>query len=81
MWRGRRDISGYGSEQKVEEENNEEWVKSSMRRLESRFGDETVKEIRMSCQCGYGMDEKLALVRELRSTAACQNQSHEHEYA
>ncbi|MBU3877266.1 hypothetical protein HGO97_015785 [Faecalicatena sp. AGMB00832] len=59
----------YGSEQKVEEENNEEWVKSSMRRLESRFGDETVKEIRMSCQCGYGMDEKLALVRELRSTA------------
>lgn len=59
----------YGSEQKAVEEKNEEWVKSSMRRLESRFKDETVKEIRMSCQCGYGMEEKLALVKELRSAA------------
>ena len=41
-----------------------------MHRLESRFESGTVKRIRMNCQCGYGMDEKLALVRELKSTAA-----------
>ena len=39
----------YGEEQKTGEDNNEEWVKSSMRRLESKFEEETVKEIRMSC--------------------------------
>jgi hypothetical protein len=41
------------------------WVKSAMKRLESSFEKPVVKQIRMHCQCGYGMDEKLALVREL----------------
>lgn len=52
----------HGCEQTKHMENNPEWVKSAMHRLESRFSCETVKKIRMNCQCGYGMDEKLALV-------------------
>jgi len=51
-------------------EQNPDWVKSAMRRLESKFDAGTVKKIRMNCQCGYGMDEKLALVKELMSTAS-----------
>lgn len=57
----------YGPEEADHMENNPEWVKSAMDRLESRFSCETVKKIRMNCQCGYGMDEKLALVRELKT--------------
>lgn len=55
----------YGCEQVDYIENNSEWVKSTMRCLENKFPVETVKKIRMNCQCGYGMDEKLKLVREL----------------
>lgn len=36
-----------------------------MKRLENHFDNPTVKQIRMHCQCGYGMDEKLKLVKEL----------------
>jgi len=46
-------------------EDNPTWVKSTMKRLENRFDKQTVHEIRRHCQCGYGMDEKLALVKEL----------------
>lgn len=60
----------FGKEQLEISEKNSDWVKSVMHRLESRFESGTVKRIRMNCQCGYGMDEKLALVRELKSTAA-----------
>ncbi len=48
---------------------NAAWVKSTMARLESRFDFDAIKRIRMNCQCGYGMDEKLALVKELMSSA------------
>lgn len=51
-------------------EGDSDWVKSSMHRLERKFNSETTKRIRMNCQCGYGMDEKLALVKELMSAAA-----------
>jgi len=47
------------------EENNPTWVKNTMKRLEDNFDKSTIKKIRMSCQCGYGMDEKLALLKEL----------------
>jgi len=47
------------------EEDDATWVKSTMTRLENCFDPSAVKQIRMNCQCGYGMDEKLALVREL----------------
>lgn len=59
----------YGKEQLANTENNSSWVKSAMERLESKFDYETIKKIRMNCQCGYGMDEKLALVKELMSNA------------
>lgn len=60
----------YGRDQQENPEYNSDWVTSVMHRLESKFEFGTVKKIRMNCQCGYGMDEKLALVRELKSTAA-----------
>ncbi len=40
-----------------------------MQRLESKFELEDIKKIRMNCQCGYGMDEKLTLVKELMAAA------------
>lgn len=55
----------YGDNWSSNKENNPDWVKSTMHRLESSFPFETVKKIRMNCQCGYGMEEKLALVKEL----------------
>lgn len=55
----------YGREQTDGTENDSDWVKAAMQRLEGKFPFETVKKIRMNCQCGYGMDEKLALVKEL----------------
>ncbi len=47
------------------EEDDATWVKSTMNRLESCFDRSAVKQIRVNCQCGYGMDEKLALVKDL----------------
>ncbi len=52
------------------EEDNPTWVKNTMRRLESRFDTATVKRIRMKCQCGYAMDAKLALLKELMASSA-----------
>ncbi|MEN6349569.1 MAG: DUF6144 family protein [Syntrophomonas sp.] len=49
----------------AQEEDDATWVKSAMVRLETQFDYSAVKQIRVNCQCGYGMDEKLALVREL----------------
>lgn len=51
-------------------EDNAAWVKSAMRRLEREFDPDTAKRIRMNCQCGYGMDDKLALLNELMASAA-----------
>lgn len=51
-------------------EDNPTWVKNTMRRLEDNFDTLTVKKIRMNCQCGYAMDEKLALVKELMASSA-----------
>lgn len=59
----------YGCGRSAQKENNPDWVKSAMRRMECKFDVETIKKIRMNCQCGYGMEEKLALVKELRADA------------
>lgn len=48
-----------------DEEDHPAWVKHTMKRLEDHFDASTIKKIRMNCQCVYGMDEKLALLREL----------------
>ncbi len=60
----------YGCEQSARTEKNPDWVKSTMHRMESRFDPESIRKIRMDCQCGYGMEEKLALVKELRANAS-----------
>lgn len=55
----------YGKDEAAREEDDPTWVKSTMKRLENRFDRPAVKQVRMNCQCGYGMDEKLTLVKEL----------------
>lgn len=60
----------YGKKERAKAEHNPDWVKSAMDRLENEFDLETIKKIRMNCQCGYGMEEKLALVKELKAAAA-----------
>jgi len=51
-------------------ENNPVWVANTMKRLEDSFDKPTVKKIRMNCQCGYGMDEKFALLKELMASSS-----------
>lgn len=58
----------YGQNQS-EDENDPTWVKNTMRRLENLFNPEKVKTIRMNCQCGYAMGEKLKLVQNLMKGA------------
>lgn len=60
----------YGDDETDTSQDNAAWVNSTMNRLESRFDIATTKQIRMSCQCGYGMDEKLALVNELVASSS-----------
>ncbi len=60
----------YGDHGEASSEGNAEWVNSTMSRLENRFDAPQLKQIRMSCQCGYGMDDKLALLTELLETSS-----------
>ncbi len=60
----------YGSDEKAKNEKDADWVKSTMRRLEKRFDQETTKQIRMDCQCGYGMEEKEQFLTELVSMSS-----------
>ncbi len=60
----------YGREDLAKSENNADWVKSTMSRLENKFDPESTKQIRMSCQCGHAMDEKLALLNDLKAGAS-----------
>ena len=55
----------YGSDEQGKPEDNPTWVKSTMKRLENQFDQSIVHQIRRNCQCGYGMDEKLELVKVL----------------
>ena len=62
------------------ETDNSEWVKSTMNRLEQRFNPAEIKKIRMDCQCGYGMKEKLEMIKEwtLSSTSLEDFANYEH---
>lgn len=51
-------------------EDNAAWVNAAMARLTSRFDAPAVKNIRMQCQCGHGMEDKLALVQELMEASS-----------
>lgn len=55
----------YGDQEHYIATENPVWVKSTMQRLEKCFDRPTLKKIRMNCQCGYGMDEKLSFVKSL----------------
>ena len=59
----------YGKDEAAKDEKNADWVKLTMHRLENKFDEATTKQIRMNCQCGYGMDEKLSLLNELKASA------------
>lgn len=71
----------YGEHGLSSSEDNATWVKATMNRLASHFDRSTVKQIRMNCQCGYGMDEKLEFVKELLASSsnleefACQDKA------
>ncbi len=60
----------FGEHAQASSGDNAAWVKSTMSRLEDRFDRPALKQIRMNCQCGYGMDEKLALVKELVASSS-----------
>lgn len=60
----------YGKDESDKAENNATWVNSAMKRLGSKFNKVTIKKIRMKCQCGYGMDEKLELINELMQSSS-----------
>ena len=64
-----------------ENENNPQWVKNTMERLENNFDKATVKKIRMNCQCGYQMDDKLALLVELRESSSSLSEFAAHDKA
>lgn len=55
----------YDWQKQMEPEDNAAWVQYAMGKLESNFDKAAVKRIRMQCQCGYGMEEKIALVKKL----------------
>lgn len=55
----------YGKDDRCKGESNSIWVNSTMKRLENKFDAQTTKSIRMKCQCGFGMDEKVKLLEEL----------------
>lgn len=63
------------------QEDNPTWVKNMMKRLDEKFDALTVKKIRMNCQCGYGMDEKLAFVKELMAISSSLEEFGNHEKA
>lgn len=63
------------------QEDNATWVKNTMKRLDEKFDALTVKKIRMNCQCGYGMDEKLAFVKELMANSSSLEEFANHEKA
>ena len=60
----------FGKNDVSKTEDDSTWVKSTMKRLENHFDKSDVKQIRMHCQCGYGMDAKIALVKELMESSS-----------
>lgn len=57
------------------------WVKNTMKRLEDCFDQPTLRKIRRNCQCGYGMEERLALLREIMSQTTTLEEFANHEKA
>lgn len=70
-----------GLAEAVTSEDNPTWVKATMVRLEEQFDQDTLVQIRRNCQCGYGMDEKLALLNELLAVSTSLEEFGNHEKA
>jgi len=64
-----------------EPEDNAAWVKNTMFRLEKEFDPDTLKKIRMNCQCGYGMDERYELLKNLVESSHSLEEFCSHEKA
>lgn len=62
-------------------EDNPTWVKNTMKRLEDTFDASSIKKIRMNCQCGYAMDEKLSLLNELKKISSSLKEFASHDKA
>ena len=60
----------HGEQGGARNESDSAWVRSSMDRLEQAFDEATVKQIRMHCQCGYGMQERVAFLNELKTASS-----------
>ncbi len=60
----------YGQGDIALSEDNSSWVKSTMKRIENEFDRPNIIQIRRSCQCGYGMDEKLTFIKELMESSS-----------
>lgn len=60
----------FGNENESCSEDNPTWVKNTMSRIECQFDENTIIQIRMNCQCGYGMDEKLNFLNELIASSS-----------
>lgn len=60
----------YGDKNAARAEKNADWVKSTMKRMEEKFDKSEISQIRRNCQCGYGMDEKIMLVKELMKASS-----------
>lgn len=60
----------FGKDGLAKNESDADWVISTMCRLEGKFDKAVTKQIRIDCQCGYGMHEKLAFVKELASNSS-----------
>lgn len=59
----------YGQKQGAEKEDSA-WVNAAMLRLEERFRFPARVRIRRRCQCGFGMEEKLALLNRLKDSVS-----------
>lgn len=71
----------YGENREAVSEDAASWVPSTMARLEQCFDKPTIKTIRMACQCGYGMEEKIELVQKLFSSVSNSDEFSELEAA
>lgn len=71
----------FGDSGEAVSEDNAAWVKGTMARLEREFDRETVKRIRRSCQCGYGMDERIAFAKDLVASSSSMEEFAGHERA
>ena len=71
----------FGDSGKAVSEDNAAWVKGTMARLEREFDRETVKRIRRSCQCGYGMDERIEFAKSLVACSSSMEEFAGHERA